>query len=83
MHGGRWGCHFQPLPEDPAGFRRLPTEMLRSSIQLTSSEQIADLLAMTPHLFRASAEGRAAAAALTALSLSVNFRLTFFERNMV
>ena len=57
--------------------------MLRSSIQLTSAEQIADLLAMTPHLFRASAEGRAAAAALTALSLSVNFRLTFFERNMV
>jgi 23S rRNA (guanine745-N1)-methyltransferase len=35
---------------------------------------------MTPHLFRASAEGRAAAAALTTLSLSVEVRLTCFER---
>jgi 23S rRNA (guanine745-N1)-methyltransferase len=64
----------------PEGFRRLPTETLRFSIGLTSAEQIADLLAMTPHLHRASAEGRAAAAALTALSLSVDVRLTRFER---
>jgi 23S rRNA (guanine745-N1)-methyltransferase len=64
----------------PEGFSRLPTETLRFSIDLTSAEQIADLLAMTPHLFRASAEGRAAAAALTALSLSVDVRLTCFER---
>jgi 23S rRNA (guanine745-N1)-methyltransferase len=64
----------------PEGFRRLPAETLRFSIELTGAEQIADLLAMTPHLFRASAEGRAAAAALTALSLSVEVRLTSFER---
>ena len=44
-------------------------------------QQIADLLAMTPHLHRASAEGRAKAAALTALSLSVEVRLTCFERD--
>jgi len=37
---------------------------------------------MTPHLYRAKAEGRAAAAALTALSLSVDVRLTCFERDM-
>jgi hypothetical protein len=37
---------------------------------------------MTPHLFRTSAEGRAAAAALTPLSplsLSVDFQLTCFD----
>ncbi|WP_415245379.1 hypothetical protein [Thauera sp.] len=33
---------------------------------------IADLLSMTPHLFRATPEGRARAAALTALSLTVD-----------
>jgi len=64
----------------PAGFRRLPTETLRFSIELTGAGQIADLLAMTPHLYRAKAEGRAEAAALTALSLSVDVRLTCFER---
>jgi len=65
----------------PEGFSRLPTETLRFTIELTSAGQIADLLAMTPHLFRASAEGRAAAAALTTLSLSVEVRLTCFERS--
>ncbi len=67
-----------PMPE---GFSRLPTETLCFPIELTSTEQIADLLAMTPHLFRASADGRAAAATLTALSLSVDVRLTCFERS--
>jgi len=66
----------------PEGFSRLPTETLRFPIELTSAEQIADLLAMTPHLHRASADGRAAAAALTALSLTVDVRLTCFQRNM-
>ena len=69
-----------PDLQTPAGFSRLPTETVRFSIKLTSAEQIADLLAMTPHLFRASAEGREKAAALTALSLSVDVRLTCFER---
>lgn len=66
----------------PEGFSRLPTETLRFSIELASTGQIADLLAMTPHLHRATAEGRAAAAALTALSLSVEVRLTCFERSL-
>ncbi|HWR78106.1 MAG TPA: methyltransferase domain-containing protein [Thiobacillus sp.] len=67
--------------QTPAGFSRLPTETLRFSIDLTRAGQIADLLAMTPHLYRAKAEGRAAAAVLTALSLSVDVRLTCFELN--
>jgi 23S rRNA (guanine745-N1)-methyltransferase len=66
----------------PAGFSRLPVETVRFSIKLTSAEQIADLLTMTPHLYRAKAEGRAEAAALTALSLSVDVRLTGFERSL-
>lgn len=66
--------------QTPQGFSRLPTETLRFSIDLTSPEQISDLLAMTPHLHRASAEGRAKAAALTALSLCVDVRLTGFKR---
>lgn len=64
----------------PTGFSRLPIETLRFSIELTHAEQIADLLTMTPHLYRASAEGRAKASALTALSLSVDVQLTGFER---
>jgi 23S rRNA (guanine745-N1)-methyltransferase len=64
----------------PEGFSRLPAETLRFSIELTSTEQIADLLTMTPHLYRATAEARARAAALSALSLSVDARLTGFER---
>ncbi|MFO7541557.1 MAG: methyltransferase domain-containing protein [Thiobacillus sp.] len=66
----------------PAGFNRLPTDTVRFSIDLTSAEQIADLLTMTPHLYRAKAEARAAAAALTALSLTVDVRLTGFERSL-
>ena len=66
--------------QTPEGFSRLPTETVRFSIELTSAEQIADLLTMTPHLYRANAEGRAEAAALTALSLRVDVRLTSFER---
>jgi len=62
----------------PPGFSRLPTETVRFSIELTNPEHIADLLAMTPHLYRASAEGRAKAAALSALALNVEVRLTAF-----
>jgi 23S rRNA (guanine745-N1)-methyltransferase len=65
----------------PAGFSRLSTETLRFPIDLTHAEQIADLLTMTPHLYRASAAGRAQAAALKALSLSVEVRLTCFARD--
>jgi len=66
--------------QTPAGFSRLPAETLRFPIELTNAAQIADLLAMTPHLHRATAEGRARAAALTALSLGVEVRLTGFQR---
>ena len=66
-----------PIPD---GFANLSTETVRFGIELTNGEQIADLLIMTPHLYRAKAEGREAAAALTNLSLTVDVRLRCFER---
>ena len=64
----------------PAGFATTSSEVIGFSVSLNSREQIADLLAMTPHLFRASAEGRAKAAALTALNITVDVRLNCFKR---
>ena len=66
--------------QTPEGFHRLSSETIRFSLDLAGAEQIADLLAMTPHLFRASAEGRAKAAALSTLSVSVDVRLSCFRR---
>jgi 23S rRNA (guanine745-N1)-methyltransferase len=68
------------LATPPPGFVCRSTESLRFSLQLAGAQQIADLLAMTPHLYRASAEGRARAAALTALDLTVDVRLTRYGR---
>ncbi len=65
----------------PAGFRSLSTETVRFPLAIDGAEQIADLLAMTPHLYRASAEGRARAAALSALAVTVDVRLTRFGRD--
>lgn len=67
-------CHL------PAGFVHQRRESLSYSLVLTGIEQIADLLAMTPHLYRASAEGRARAAALEELSVTVDIRLTQWGR---
>jgi len=67
--------------EVPQGFICLSSKTIRYSLDLSSAEQIADLLAMTPHFYRASAEGRAMASALTALSVTVDVRLTAFGRD--
>ncbi|TXT32377.1 MAG: 23S rRNA (guanine745-N1)-methyltransferase [Rhodocyclaceae bacterium] len=64
----------------PAGFCWLSTEIVRFPLAIDGAEPIADLLAMTPHLYRASAEGRERAAALTALAVTVDVRLTRFGR---
>lgn len=63
----------------PAGFSARPGETVRFTLALDSQEQIADLLAMTPHLYRASAEGRAKAAALNKLSMTVDVRIASFD----
>lgn len=66
-------------PAAPPGFTRLIDEALTYSITLPERHHIADLLTMTPHLYRASAQGRAKAAALTTLSLTVDVKLSCFE----
>jgi len=65
----------------PAHFSLLATESIRYPLAINGPEQIADLLAMTPHFYRASAEGRAKAAALTTIDLTVDVRLTRFAQN--
>jgi len=69
----------QPVP---AGFSRSGGECLKYAVELNSAEQIGDLLTMTPHLYRATAEGLARAQALTQLSLTVDVRLSRFVRDV-
>lgn len=64
----------------PTGFKHVTTDSLQFSIHISDAAAIADLLTMTPHLYRASAEGRAKAAALHEITLSVDVRLARFER---
>ena len=61
-----------PIPE---GFTQLTNQTIRYPIKLTNAKQVSDLLAMTPHFYRASSEGRARASALMALSVTVDVRL--------
>lgn len=72
-----------PTMASPDGFTRESSETIRYALDLDGQTQIADLLAMTPHLYRASAAGRASAAALTALTVTVDVRLTCLRRNAV
>ena len=65
----------------PAGFTGVSNETVRYSVEINGQQQIADLLAMTPHLFRASSAGKARAAALRSLSVTVDIRLTRYLRN--
>jgi len=55
-------------------------ETLRFPIRLGDNATISDLLVMTPHLYRAPPEGRARAAALTALDLTVDVVFRRFRR---
>ena len=67
------------VPEDPEGFITLSTATERFPLALDSQERIADLLAMTPHLYRAPVEGLERAAALTSLAVTVDVRLTCYQ----
>lgn len=63
------------VPATPSGFTLLEQRPLRYTIRLNSQQHIAQLLTMTPHLYRASAEGRERAAALTDITLTVDVRI--------
>lgn len=62
------------------GFTHHSSERVSYSLALNGSDEIADLLAMTPHLYRANAEGRARAAALEMLSVTVDARILIYTR---
>lgn len=64
----------------PPGFQCLARETVRFELALTDAQAIADLLAMTPHLYRASAEGRARAAGLSELTVTVEVVVACFGR---
>lgn len=64
----------------PEGFAHLRSESFSCQITLEGKAPIADLLAMTPHLYRASVEGRARAEALDVLTLTVNVRMVQWQR---
>lgn len=59
----------------PEGFTLRSSQTIRYPLTLANTEQITDLLAMTPHFYRASAHGRAKALALTKLTVTVAVRL--------
>lgn len=63
------------------GFTAQAAETVSYSLTLNGKEAIADLLAMTPHLYRASAEGRERAAALETLIVSVDVRVIKWMKN--
>jgi 23S rRNA (guanine745-N1)-methyltransferase len=69
-----------PLPE---GFILVEERTLDFTLELESREAIADLLVMTPHLYRASQAGRESAAALERLTLSIDVRIKCLRRRPV
>lgn len=65
---------------DPEGFQTLSCRSLSFPVHLHSQAAIADLLAMTPHGYRASEQGRASVAALTELNDTADVTLRVLQR---
>lgn len=60
----------------PDGLRQVHNETLSYELSLPTAASIMDLLAMTPHLYRASAAGRQQAEQLTQLAVTVDVRFS-------
>ena len=75
---------LKPVPgatfEAPPGFSLIDERDVRYHTEVVGTANIADLLAMTPHLFRASHEGKQHLAALDTLPISVDVRLRLLRR---
>jgi 23S rRNA (guanine745-N1)-methyltransferase len=65
----------------PEGFSLVQRKQLGFRLSDLDSQDISDLLLMTPHLFRASAQGKQRAAALQSLSLNVDVSLELLQRD--
>lgn len=72
----------QAVTAAPEGFSLVATEIVRFPLTLDSQVVIADLLAMTPHLYRAPLAGREKAASLQTLTVTVDVRLSRFMRTI-
>lgn len=66
--------------EAPVSFTRVDTSTVHYSLELPDRHAIADLLAMTPHLYRAGADGLARLAKLDSLTVTVDVRIRRFRR---
>ena len=64
----------------PEGFATVGAETVRFTLTLDNSDRIHDLLAMTPHFYRANAEGRARALQLRELSVTVEVVVKQYEK---
>lgn len=62
------------------GFVTVDETTVRFSVAIEAQESIADLLAMTPHLYRATPEGRARAAALNTLNTTAEVKIVVWRR---
>ena len=70
-----------PAVDVPEGFSSLDTDTVRYSLALENQDAIVDLLAMTPHFYRAPAEGRIRAETLEILTVTVEVTLRRFVRD--
>lgn len=64
----------------PEGFQLLSTEQITYTVMIQRPEHISHLLTMTPHLYRASAEGVAKAKSLKELQVTVDVMVRTLER---
>lgn len=70
----------KPALVAPPGFGLQSVDCVQYHAALTTPAQIADLLVMTPHLYRTTPEGRARAAALEGLEITVDVRIALMVR---
>lgn len=68
-------------PDSGHGLTKGGEELLKFEFELLDQASIQDLLAMTPHLFRASAAGRARVEALSSLPLQADIEITLYNRD--
>lgn len=71
----------QISPFETEGFTFLEQIPIERKITLSSQEDIASLMMMTPYFYRTSREGHARAEALTSIELTASFYLLVYRKN--
>lgn len=64
----------------PAGFEKVASDTIRYTTDIVAAARVLDLLTMTPHLYRANAEGRARAVALNCLTVTIDVELVTLRK---